>query len=342
MKASRILLAVLALPLIAIATTTGVAAADGAGAASDAANAILSSGQSVSFGGDITVPAGETHQGDVVALGGNILVDGTVTQDVVAFGGNVVINGTVGRDVASFGGSVTLGPHAMVGRDIALAGGSLNRAPGAVVGRNVTSASRDFHWDGAPGLAAFNHRGIGGGFGWGSLAFGLVIAIGIVLLGLLTLLFFPRQLLATAGTVEQRWAESLGLGCAGAIAGPPLLLLFAITVIFIPVSLALATAMMLAWLFGWAAIFILIGQRLLRTANRAQELVPALLLGGLLVGILANIPYINILIVLAGGSLALGAVIYSRFGTRPPSLPLLGSAPAPSSPPASQPPAAPA
>ena len=341
MKVSRLVLALVATPLIAIATASGAVAADRASAASDAADAILSSGQSVTFGGDISVPAGETHQGDLVAFGGNVRVDGTVTQDVVALGGNVVINGTVGRDVASVGGSVSLGPHAMVGRDVALAGGSLDRATGAVVGRNVTYANRDFQWDGAPALAAFNHRGFGG-FGWGGVAFGVIIAIGIVLLGLVMLLFFPRQLLATSSTLEQRPMESLGLGCAGVVAGLALMVLFAITIIFIPVSLALATAMTIAWLFGWAAIFVLTGQRMLRTANRAQELVPALLLGGLLVGILANIPFLNFFVLLIGGSLALGAVIYSRFGTRPPSLPLIGSAPPPAAPPAVQPPAAPA
>lgn len=331
MKLARAVIAVLAVPVIAIASASAAAAADGSSLSTDTANAILSGGQSVTFGGDITVPAGETHTGDIVAFGGNVTVDGTVTQDVVAVGGNVTINGTVGRDVASVGGSVTLGPHATVGRDIALAGGSLKRAEGAVVGRNITSGSRDFHWDGA----AFNHPAFGG-FGWGGVAFGVIIAIGIVLLGLLMLLFFPRQLLATGSTVEQRPLESFGLGCGGLIAGLALMLLFAITIIFIPVTLALATALTIAWLFGWAAIFVVVGQRLLRTANRAQELVPALLLGGLLIGILANIPVLNFFVLAIGGSLALGAVIYSRFGTRPPSLPLVGSTPPapPTSPPA--------
>ena len=326
MKLARAIIAVLAVPVIAVAGASTAAAADGSSLATETAGAILSGGQSVTFGGDITIPAGETHTGDVVAFGGNVTVDGTVTQDIVAVGGNVTINGTVGRDVASVGGSVTLGPHATVGRDIALAGGSLNRAAGAVVGRNVTYANRDFGFGGAPYFTAFNHRTFGG-FGWGGVAFGVIIAIGIVLLGLLMLLFFPRQLLATGSTVEQRPLESFGLGCGGVIAGLALMLLFAITIIFIPVSLALATALTIAWLFGWAAIFVVVGQRLLRTANRAQELVPALLLGGLLIGILANIPVLNLFVLAIGGSVALGAVIYSRFGTRPPWLPLVGSTP---------------
>ncbi|HYM50897.1 MAG TPA: hypothetical protein VET65_10060 [Candidatus Limnocylindrales bacterium] len=324
MKLARVVLILSALPLIALSTVVTAAAADQRTLAADGGSAVLA-GDSVTFGGDITIPAGQTHQGDVVAFGGNITVDGTVTQDVVAIGGNVIVNGTVERDVASVGGSVTLGPHAVVGRDVALAGGSLTRAPGAVVGRNVTSASRNFTFNGAPYTSAFNNAHFG--FGWGGFVFGVMIATGIVLLGLLLLLFFPRQLLVTGTTIEQRPLESFGLGCGGVIAGIALMVLFAITIIFIPVSLALATAITIAWLFGWAAIFVVTGQRLLRSANRREELVPALLLGGLLIGILANIPVVNFFVVLIGGSLALGAVIYSRFGTRPPSLPLTGPGP---------------
>jgi hypothetical protein len=323
MKLTRILVAALAVPIISLAGAVGAAADDGAS---------VLAGQSVTFGGDITIPAGETHDGDLVAFGGNITIDGTVTQDVVDLGGNIIVNGTVGRDVASLGGSVSLGPHANVGRDIALMGGSLTRAPGAVVGRNVTYASRNFDFAGAPYLTGFNHRSLGG-FGLGSLVFGAITAVGIVLLGLLMLLFFPRQLLATGTTVEQRPWESFGLGCGGALAGIALMVLFAITIIFIPVSLALATVITIAWLFGWAAIFVVTGQRLLQTANRPQELVPALLLGGLLIGILANIPVLNIFVLLIGGSLGLGAVIYSRFGTRPPTLPLFGQTSPPPPPP---------
>jgi hypothetical protein len=103
--------------------------------------------------------------------------------------------------------------------------------------------------------------------------------------------------------------------------------------------------MTVAWLFGWAAIFLLIGQRLLQAMARPQELVPALLVGGVLVVILANIPVLNLLVLLIGGSVALGAALLSRFGTQGPSAPLLpvsSSTPsAPSGPPApATPPAA--
>jgi hypothetical protein len=288
-----------------------------AGAATDVLSPLI--GDQVVFGGNVSVPAGETRDGDVVAFGGNVQIDGTVTQDVVAIGGNVVINGTVGRDVASVGGSVTLGPHASVGRDLAITGGSLTRDPGATVGRNVVHGRPDQWGRFAGGPFIFGPaRTHYGGFGGASSVFGIVVAIGIILIGLMLVLFFPRHIQATGATVERRPLESLGLGCAGFLAGLALMVLFAITIIGIPVSFVIFTGLVVGWLFGWAALFLITGQRLLRTASRLPDLVPALLVGGVLLGVLANIPYVNVVVLGIGGSLALGAVIYSRFGTQPP------------------------
>ena len=99
----------------------------------------------VRFGEDVVV-SGARRSPTVVAFGGDIRVDGTVTDSVVAFGGRVVINGTVQKSVVAFGGDVRLGPDAVVGSDLAptdsalvLMGGELARAPGAqVTGRTET------------------------------------------------------------------------------------------------------------------------------------------------------------------------------------------------------------
>jgi hypothetical protein len=290
----------------------------------------------VNFGGDITVPAGQTREGDVVAFGGNVVVDGTVTNSVVALGGNVTVNGSVGHDVSAVGGDVTLGPHASVGRDVTLAGGVLHRDPTASVGGQVVYAKRsNINFGGLPATALSGWRGFPL-FNWFGFSFGITVAIGFILLGLLLLVFFPRQLQTAGATLERRPLESFGLGCGGFLAGVALSVLFAITLILIPVSFALLTVMTVGWLFGWAALFLLTGERLLRTANRPPELVLALLVGGVILGLLANVPLLNWLVLPIGGSLALGATIYSRFGTRPPELPLTGPA-APVTPPASNP-----
>ena len=77
------------------------------------------------FGGDITVERNERLEGDVVAIGGSVTVDGEVTGDAV-----------------SIGGTLTLGPDAVVQGDAVSVGGTLNRAPGARVDGDVTEVGR--------------------------------------------------------------------------------------------------------------------------------------------------------------------------------------------------------
>ena len=247
MNLKRIILSFTMAAAFALGALVPAAAAD---------DATTSNNDQVTFGGNIVIPAGETHHGDLVAFGGNIEVDGTVTQDLVAFGGNVVVNGRVERDVAVVGGTLTLGPNSYVGRDVSFAGGSLNRMPGAFVGRNVVEGRGQFD----PSL--FRHfPSAFGRTGFSDLAFGLVTGLGILVLALIILLFFPTHLQTAASVVERRPVETFALGCGGTIAGIVLSVLLVITLVLPFVVLGVMTV---AWLFGWAAIFLLIGQRLLR------------------------------------------------------------------------------
>jgi hypothetical protein len=65
-------------------------------------------GDLVRFGEDVTVPAGRTVLGDVVAVGGDITVLGTVNGDAVAVGGSVHLRpgGVVRGETISIGGRV--------------------------------------------------------------------------------------------------------------------------------------------------------------------------------------------------------------------------------------------
>ena len=67
-------------------------------------------------GGDVTVSQNERVEGDVVAIGGRVNVDGEVTGDVVAVMGGL-----------------TLGPHAVVRGEVTAVGGPFNRDPQAQV-----------------------------------------------------------------------------------------------------------------------------------------------------------------------------------------------------------------
>ena len=74
----------------------------------------------VRIGGGVTVGADETIDGDVVAIGGGVDVEGQVRGEVVAIGG-----------------PVSLGPKADVQNDVTVIGGPLHRDPGARVGGEI-------------------------------------------------------------------------------------------------------------------------------------------------------------------------------------------------------------
>jgi len=264
---------------------------------------------SVNFvGRGYTVPAGETVD-NVRVTGGSVRIEGTVTQDVIVFGGSVTIDGTVGRDVHVTGGTVHLGPNSSVGHDVSVVGGSIRRAPGSRVGHDVMENSSG---------ADFGNR-FGTPFGFSPSGFvpGLALAVAIVVIGVLIQTFFPRQLSSTSAALVDRPLASLGVGCVTAIAGVMVAVLLAITIFLIPGSVAVLLAMIGALLFGWTAIVLAIGRHMMTAFDWQGRPIWALVLGGVLVALVLSIPFLGGLVLLLGGACALGAVVLTRFGTRP-------------------------
>jgi hypothetical protein len=283
-------------------------------------------GGSVSFfGGDFTIPAGEVREGNVTIYGGSGDIQGTVTHDLRVFGGSVRVDGRVGHDLIMFGGSVDLGPQAVVGHDVIVVGGSLTRDPSAQIGHQVVQGgfSSDLVSGALPALPAVP------GFPGLDTAARVALSAGLVLLALLLQLLFPRQIANTRDALDDRPFATLGLGCLTAVAGVLLAALLAITVILVLASAAIAVAMVAACLLGLAAVILLIGQRLTAALHFRINAIPTLLIGGVLVAVLVNVPYLGGVFGLLIGSMALGAVVLTRFGTRPhpPSPPPLPAAP---------------
>jgi len=262
------------------------------------------------FGGDYTIPANEVRRGDVTVYGGDGDVEGTITHDLRVFGGDVTVNGRVEHDVVVFGGAVHLGARADVGHDVTVLGGSLDRDPGARVGHEVIQGGF------GSGLAAGALPTLPSLPGLGEPA-RVGLSVGIVLLALLLQLLFPRQIGLTREALDERPFASLGLGCLTAVAGVLLAALLAITVILVPATAVLLVAMLAASVLGLAGVIALIGQRLLGTLHVHVHTIPTLLIGGVLVAVIVNLPYVGVVFGLLIVSMALGAVVLTRFGTRP-------------------------
>ncbi|MBI4885775.1 MAG: hypothetical protein HY824_01660 [Acidobacteria bacterium] len=82
-----------------------------------------------------TIQRTEIRRGGILRFGRDITVgrNERIDGDVVSFGGDVDIQGEVTEDVLTFGGSLTLGPDAIVRGDLTAVGGPFTRAPGARV-----------------------------------------------------------------------------------------------------------------------------------------------------------------------------------------------------------------
>jgi hypothetical protein len=94
----------------------------------------------VRFGDDIHIRRGEDVDGDVVAVGGTVRVDGDVSGDVVAVGGRVIVGsrGRVDGDVVAVAGNLVLHDGCEVDGDAVTVGGVIKDDGARVTGDTVT------------------------------------------------------------------------------------------------------------------------------------------------------------------------------------------------------------
>jgi len=99
-------------------------------------------------GGTVVVEAGETVGEDLQAVGGTVIVRGTVDGDLQAFAGTVVLeeSGTVTGNVQGAAGSITIA--GTVGENLEIAGGSIDVTESATIGGDVDTGAGSFSLDG--------------------------------------------------------------------------------------------------------------------------------------------------------------------------------------------------
>lgn len=272
------------------------------------------------MGGSIVVEEGEVAREDIVAIGGNIRIDGEARRDVVNIGGRLEIDGEVGRDVVSIGGSIRLGPDARVGRDVTVVAGGMDRSPGARIDGEFVNVSFGPHFGG------FTFSPFWGGW-WGMWPFGFLgdafRLLYWLVLGLLTVALVGDRVSSASHALLREPLRLWAIGIVGFVASFPIVLILVIlcaVLIGIPLLLAFVFAYVLAYIFGAVAVFQGVGGRVMRTFGRADASQLAIVVAGTVtVIVLRFIPVVGFLgwwgIVFP---LALGSVLATRFGTNRP------------------------
>lgn len=301
-------------------------------------------GNVVVFGGNVTISAGSKIDGDMVVFGGSAKIDGTVTGNVGMLGGKATLGET----------AVIEGDIALVGGEIQRAKGAV--VEGRIEGINTSGeeVNEEYQEHEEEGMASPVpptppvppvpsippvHIVDSDPFNWMGRVFDLfkyvagTIAFFIALAAVswLVATFMPEQMKVTGDTLVESAAASFGVGLLTTLLAVVIggVLLITICLAFIPplafILLGIAT------LFGWIVAGQLIGERLLIASGRPYpNLLVSTLVGVMVLTFVTKMPVIelvpclgwmlNVLGVLLGFIVAhagLGAVILTRFGTRP-------------------------
>lgn len=302
-------------------------------------------GDRICTGNILVLHAGDSAK-NVLAFGCNVTIEqgATVSGDFFNAGGNATVDGQVGGSAVMLGGNLDLQPNAVINRDVVMLGGNLDRAQGAVVkgsiGKNpgglplvppvappappvspvppipFALGGRQFFLDGN------NFLGI-------NLFRDTITALALAALGALLVVFAPTSLRRVSDAVQAKPVNSAGIGCLSCLVLVVLTPLLAITLIGIPVAVLLFFASIIAVVFGYLAIGWLAGEKILE-AFKAREVLPivAVIVGVIVLAIVGEVPVLGGLIKAVIGFLALGAVVLTRFGSRPyPPIPTLAMVP---------------
>lgn len=288
-----VLAAVVLVPAAALAQSTSPSPASGLRTAGETAQ------DQIVLSGSANVPRGTTA-GEVVVFHGRANVAGVVYGDVVVLDGPIVIGGLVSGSVVALNGPIRLTADAQVGGDV-LGAEAVRIEPGATV-KGTVRETVGFTLQGP--LAAL-------GILLGSVAIGVST---LVLLALL-LLIAPRGAERVATAARTAPVASAGWGILFAVGLPVVAVAAMVTIVGLPLGLAVLLAMSLLFLIGYAWAVFAIG-RLMVGEPRSRWL--ALLAGWAVAAAVGLVPFLNVAAWALGGMFGFGAMVVAVWRARAP------------------------
>ena len=249
-------------------------------------------GGKVRSGREVTIPEGETVQGDLIASAGTVRVDGRVDGDLVASGGQVIVDGTVTGDVLVGAGSATISGEVggdfragagqariegRVGEDVTLGVGQATVTSAAVIGGDLIFGAGRMQLD---GTVEGNVLGSAGNYTRGgsiqgservniqqpeparepTLADRVVDAlqryVSILVVGVLLLWLGSRVLGGAAETARGRPLVSLGVGILGFVGVIVALVLVVLVTVLVAIVLGLLGLGSLAGITAFAGLLV--------------------------------------------------------------------------------------
>jgi hypothetical protein len=261
-------------------------------------------------------PADQPPASTLTSVGRDLTVSENVTGRVVAVFGKVFVNARVEGDVIVWGGDVSIGRGGSIGGNLSVFGGEIETpsdgrlrvdgtvsTPGTLLTVYLAEMSHA-PWEARSRTAVF--RGL------------RVVGLAVWLAGTLLLLYlFGSPVARAALCAQEQWSGAM---LAGALTVLSLFLGAAAALALLPAGLSIPIALFVGGLavgakvFGMGALFLLLGQKLLKNVSPARRPV-ALAAGFAALGGVSLLPYVGGVVWSAASVVAVGVAMLSRFGT---------------------------
>jgi hypothetical protein len=252
---------------------------------------------------------------NIVKIGSNVTIEeGTKVRNVLAIGGQITVDGVVENHVVSIGGSIVLTRTAVVGGSVFSLGGIVVRGRGAEVYGNLTEINTDDISEAITKALSEEWEG----WSWIFAIVSLSIFLGVLLVTILTVFLIPKPVRLISSAIKEKPFKVTAWGLTGLVLVVPLAVLLAVSVIgivLIPLEMAIV---LFAVLLGFIAVSQLVGRKLFTVLKRHdQSLMRETIWGLLILWLIGWIPYMGWMIKMCAIVIGLGGVLLTRFGTNP-------------------------
>ncbi len=248
--------------------------------------------------GDVEVARGESVDA-VVVIDGDVRIAGHVDGSVVVVNGTTTISGTVDGDLVTIAGPARLLPGALVDGDVQYG----DEKPVIARGATVTGDIDHEGWSDAAGIFAVV----------GALALWVAVTVSTLILGLLLLVAAPQAADAALHQARRQIWVAVAVGLAVFIALPVVGVIAAVTLVGLPLGIALLMALIPLWAVGYVAGAWLLGRRLVGPPR--HRFVAFFAGWGILRG-LALIPILGFLVAIAATVVGVGALAVAAGAAR--------------------------
>lgn len=249
-------------------------------------------------------------KGDVFAAGGQVYINSDVGGKVVTAGGNVNLGGNIGTNLVAAGGNVDILPGKAIGRDALISAGNVVNA-GKISG-NLTVYASNFQNNGSAGRVEFHRAETernqpSGGFNF----FGVLMAIGYFILGLIMLRYLPGLFAAIDSEEKTSTIVRTIIGFIAIIVSVIVIIIIAVTVIGLPIAVILALIFIVSLMLTGIFVSFSLGRWIGARMNLKYSDTILFVIGFVILNILFLLPFIGGLIGIISLSLGYGAILYA-------------------------------